>query len=127
MSNIIINELKKDKGIQYVFENEKLGASTLPEPLKTMFTNGFHPKRSGDIVVIKSSGWKGGSRMGATHGDWNPYDAHIPLVWMGKGIKPGKTNRTVGMTDIAPTLAAILRIQMPSGTIGEVITELTNK
>jgi hypothetical protein len=63
--------------------------------------------------------------MGATHGDWNPYDAHIPLVWMGKGIRPGKTNRTVGMHDIAPTLAAILKIQMPSGTTGEVIYEVT--
>ena len=63
--------------------------------------------------------------MGASHSDWNPYDAHIPLVWMGKGIRPGKTNRTVGMNDIAPTLAAILRIQMPSGTNGEVIYEVT--
>jgi hypothetical protein len=28
------------------------------------------------------------------------------------------------MTDIAPTLAALLRIQMPSGNIGKVITEV---
>ncbi|HRN48168.1 MAG TPA: alkaline phosphatase family protein, partial [Niabella sp.] len=110
-----------------VFDNEKLAMASLPEPAKTMYINGYHPKRSGDIVVIKSAGWKNGSRMGATHGDWNPYDAHIPLVWMGKGIKPGKTNRTVGMTDIAPTVAAILRVQMPSGCIGEVITEVAHQ
>lgn len=118
-------ELKKNKGVQYVFDNEKLAEVSLPEPAKTMYINGFHPKRSGDVLIIKSAGWKTGSRMGATHGDWNPYDAHIPLVWMGKGIKPGKTNRTIGMTDIAPTIAALLRIQMPSGNIGEVITEIT--
>ncbi len=125
VSEFIITELRKEPGIQYAFLNEKLGSATLPEPLKSMYINGYHPKRSGDIVIIKSSGWKGGSRMGATHGDWNPYDAHIPLVWMGKGIRPGKTNRTVGMNDIAPTLAAILKIQMPSGTTGEVIYEVT--
>lgn len=125
ISEFIIKEVKKDKGIQNAFVNEKLSSATLPEPLKTMYINGYHPKRSGDIVLIKSSGWKGGSRMGATHGDWNPYDAHIPLVWMGKGIRPGKTNRTVSMADIAPTLAAILKIQMPSGTTGEVIYEVT--
>ncbi len=125
--SVIAKELKKDKGIQNVFDNEKLAMASLPEPAKTMYINGYHPKRSGDIVVIKSAGWKNGSRMGATHGDWNPYDAHIPLVWMGKGIKPGKTNRTVGMTDIAPTVAAILRVQMPSGCIGEVITEVAHQ
>ncbi len=118
-------ELKKNKGIQYVLDNEKLSEASLPEPAKSMYINGYHPKRSGDILVVKSAGWKTGSRMGATHGDWNPYDAHIPLVWLGKGIKPGKTNRTIGMTDIAPTIAALLRVQMPSGNIGEVITEIT--
>ncbi|MEO6684241.1 MAG: alkaline phosphatase PafA [Ginsengibacter sp.] len=126
ISEFIIRELKNDRGIQNAFISEKLGSATLPEPLKSMYINGYHPKRSGDIVIIKSSGWKGGSRMGATHGDWNPYDAHIPLVWMGKGIRPGKTNRTVGMTDIAPTLAAILKIQLPTGTTGEVIYEVVN-
>ncbi|MBW7892906.1 MAG: alkaline phosphatase family protein, partial [Chitinophagaceae bacterium] len=72
-------------------------------------------------------GWKPGSEKGAEHGNWNPFDAHIPLVWMGHGIAPGKTHRTVSMTDIAPTLAAMLDIQMPSGSVGEVITELFHK
>jgi len=48
------------------------------------------------------------------------------LVWMGWGIKHGKSNREVYMTDIAPTLAALLHIQMPSGCIGKVITEIAN-
>jgi phosphopentomutase len=55
---------------------------------------------------------------------WNPYDAHIPLLWYGWGIKAGKTNRETYMTDIAPTVAALLNIQMPSGSIGKVITEV---
>jgi phosphopentomutase len=55
---------------------------------------------------------------------WNPYDAHIPLLWYGWGIKAGKTNRETYMTDIAPTLAALLHIQMPGGSIGKVISEV---
>jgi len=31
----------------------------------------------------------------------------------------------VHMTDIAPTLAALLHIQMPSGSVGHVIEELS--
>ena len=45
---------------------------------------------------------------------------------MGWKVKPGKTNKTYYMTDIAPTLAALLHIQMPSGSIGNPITEITN-
>lgn len=127
ITSFIATELKKNKGIQYVFDNEKLSTASIPERLKMMFINGYNSKRSGDILVVKSAGWKIGSKTGATHSDWNPYDAHIPLVWMGKGISHGKTNRTIWMTDIAPTLAAILRIQMPSGNIGDVITEITNQ
>ena len=54
-----------------------------------------------------------------------PYDSHIPLVWYGWNIKAGKTNREVYMTDIAPTLAAMLRIQMPGGSVGRVIEEVS--
>jgi len=46
---------------------------------------------------------------------------------MGHGITTGRTYRTVAMTDIAPTLAAMMNIQMPSGSVGEVIIELLNK
>jgi predicted AlkP superfamily pyrophosphatase or phosphodiesterase len=125
-ANYIIDQLKPVPGIETAFLNDALASATYPEPIKTMMINGYNPKRSGDIVIVKSAGWKSGSRTGATHGDWNPYDAHIPLVWMGTGIQHGKTHRSVGMTDIAPTLAALLNIQQPSGSIGQVITEITD-
>ncbi|SHI47820.1 alkaline phosphatase PafA [Pseudozobellia thermophila] len=125
-ANFIIDQLKQVPGIETAFINEDLASAAYPEPVKTMLINGYNPKRSGDIVIVKSAGWKAGSRMGATHGDWNPYDSHIPLVWMGAGIRPGKTHRNIGMTDIAPTLAALLNIQQPSGCVGQVITEITD-
>ena len=40
------------------------------------------------------------------------------------GASGRKTNREVYMTDIAPTIAALLHIQMPSGTIGHVIEDI---
>jgi hypothetical protein len=46
------------------------------------------------------------------------------LLWYGWNIKPGKSNREVYMTDIAPTIAALLKIQKPSGSIGNVIEEI---
>ncbi len=122
---IVKTTLLKAEGIANVLTNDELGSAAVPEPVKSMMIKGYNVKRSGDYTVIIQPTWKGGSVKGATHGAWYPYDAHIPLVWMGWKIKPGYTNRVTGMTDIAPTLAALLRIQMPSGSIGKPIQEVT--
>lgn len=120
----IIDWLAKRPGIAYVVDMENIDKAALPEPIRTMAINGYNKKRSGIIQIISEPGWFGGAHgvTGTTHGSWNPYDTHIPLLWYGWGIAKGETHRTVHMTDIAPTLAALLRIQMPSGSIGKVIT-----
>ncbi|MBL7736365.1 MAG: hypothetical protein JNL51_12965 [Chitinophagaceae bacterium] len=61
--------------------------------------------------------------VGTSHGAWNPYDANIPAIFMGWGIKQGSPLRQMHMTDMAPTLASLLRVQMPSVTIGKAIPE----
>jgi len=97
----------------------------LPGKIKEMIENGFFPARGGDIqIILKSNHMESFSSTGTTHGMWYPYDAHIPLLWYGWGIKAGKTNRETYMTDIAPTLAALLHIQMPGGAVGKVISEV---
>lgn len=122
----IMARLLKSPAIAKAFPIENLMVTNLPEPMRTMMNNGFNTKRSGDIQLVLTPGYIDGGKTGTTHGLWYPYDAHIPLVWMGWGIQPGKTNRTVGMTDITPTLAALLHIQMPSGNVGQVIQEITH-
>ena len=119
--------LLKAPGIANVLSNEELATAAIPDVIKAMLIKGYNVKRSGDFVVIPQPTWKGGSLKGATHGTWYNFDAHIPLVWMGWRIKPGYTNRVTGMTDIAPTLAALLHIQAPSGAIGVPITEITER
>jgi predicted AlkP superfamily phosphohydrolase/phosphomutase len=42
---------------------------------------------------------------------------------MGWGIKQGRLLRDVNMTDIAPTISSLLRIQMPSGNVGNTVSE----
>lgn len=120
----VIRFLAAKPFIIHVFDTRELASTTMPEPQKTMMGNGFNPKRSGDIQFTFKPGYFDGGKKGTTHGLWNPYDAHIPLLWYGWNIKPGKTNRETYMTDIAPTVAALLQIQMPSGCVGKVITEL---
>jgi len=123
--NFIIDSLSKQNGVARVFEISKMMETPLPSKIKEMLANGYYPPRGGDIQIILQPGWlENFGSTGTTHGLWNPYDAHIPLVWYGWGINKGKTNRETYMTDIAPTIAALLRIQMPSGSIGKVISEV---
>ena len=120
----VVKLLLEKTFILQAFETEHISETSLPDPIKKMTINGFNPKRSGDIQFTIKPAYFDGSDLGTTHGLWNPYDAHIPLVWFGWNIKQGKTNRETYMTDIAPTIAAMLRIQMPNGCVGKVIEEV---
>lgn len=120
----VIDYLQQQSFVINAFETEKISVSSIPEPIKKMLINGYNPKRNGDIHFILKPGYFDGTTTGTTHGSWNPYDAHIPLVWFGWNIKHGTTNRETYMTDIAPTIAAMLKIQMPSGCVGKVIEEV---
>jgi predicted AlkP superfamily pyrophosphatase or phosphodiesterase len=120
-----VEYLQQQPGITYAVDVAEIGKSPVPEPLKTMITNGYNFKRSGAVQIILNAGWfEGYNKIGTTHGQWNPYDTHIPLLFYGWNIKPGKTNRQIYMTDIAPTVAALLHIQMPNGCVGHVIEEV---
>jgi hypothetical protein len=121
-----VAELKHHPAIMSSFDLQELPSNTLPGKIKEMVINGYNQKMSGDIQFVFNPGYFDGGTKGTTHGSWNPYDSHIPLLWYGWKIKPGKTNRETYMTDIAPTVAALLRIQMPNGSIGHVIDEITN-
>jgi predicted AlkP superfamily pyrophosphatase or phosphodiesterase len=115
--------------VSYVIDMENMWRNTVPEPIRSMVINGYHKNRSGSIQVVLNPGWydNSGRTSGTTHGTWNPYDTHIPLLWYGWNIKKGSTNEVINMTDIAPTLANLLNIQMPNGCVGKVIQGVSRK
>ncbi|MEO7767094.1 MAG: alkaline phosphatase family protein, partial [Ferruginibacter sp.] len=125
VTKTVISILREKPYIVTAVETETLSMASLPEPQKKMLLNGYNPKRSGDIMFTFKPGYFDGGTKGTTHGLWNPYDAHIPLLFFGWNINQGKTNRETYMTDISATLAAMLQIQMPNGCVGKVIEEVT--
>jgi predicted AlkP superfamily pyrophosphatase or phosphodiesterase len=117
----VIKFASKLEGVDRAFAIDELMEQPMNGVMKERLANGWHPKRSGDIQLVFAPGWIDGGKTGTTHGLWNPYDSHIPLVWYGWNIKPGRSTEEVYMTDIAATLAAMLRIQMPNGCVGRPI------
>ena len=122
---LIVKELKKVDGVAFVTDMDKTSVSSIPFKIKEKIINGYNLKRSGVIQFILEPQWYSAreNATGTTHGTWGSYDTHIPAVFMGWGVKPGKTVRPTNMTDIAPTIAEILKIEMPNGNIGTPIYE----
>jgi len=126
IKNATIEFLKKQAGIAFVVDIHNVQNATIPAIYKEKIINGYHPERSGVIQIILEPSWYSGSSQrstGATHGTLNPADTHIPMVFMGWGIKQGKSNSIYNMTDIAPTITSLLRIQEPNGNIGKPVVE----
>ncbi len=124
VKQFIIKYLNDQPNILMAFDMEKIAEANLTAEVKEMFLKGYNTKRAGDVQVILKPAFFNGGKTGTTHGSWYPYDSHIPLLWMGWGVKQGRSNKTYYMTDIAATLAALLRIQEPNASIGKPITEL---
>ncbi|MCO5936838.1 alkaline phosphatase family protein [Mucilaginibacter sp. RB4R14] len=119
-----IQFLQNEPEIAYAVDMQRVQLATIPEDLRARIQNGYSAEHSGTIQIILKPGWYSGhGQTGTTHGTWNPYDAHIPLVFMGWGIKHGSLTRETHMTDIAATIAQLLHIQAPNGNVGTAIGE----
>jgi predicted AlkP superfamily pyrophosphatase or phosphodiesterase len=126
IKKVTTDYLQQQRGVMYAVDESKIGEAPIPEPLKTMIINGYNIKRTSPVRVIFNPGWSQGETVGTGtgHGSIYPYDIHLPLLFMGWGIRHGSSKATVNVTDIAPTISALLHIQMPSGNIGHVIEEV---
>ena len=117
----VVNVLKEDPSVQYACDMAKASTESIPEEVKSRIINGYNRERSGDVVIILKPNFYAHGMKGTDHGAWNSYDTHIPLVFMGWGIKHGATTKQTFMTDIAPTIAAMLHVQAPNGCVGKAI------
>lgn len=123
VSKEVISYLNSRDEVMMAFSYSDMDDLVLPAEVKEKFIRGYFAKRSGDIQYFLKPYYSDVLSKGVEHGSWYSYDAHIPMVWFGWKTRPGKSHRKVLMTDIAPTLAAMLRIQEPAASVGEVLQE----
>lgn len=117
-----VEYLKQDPQFLYVVDNEKISVSSIPEPIKSRLINGIFRGRSGEITVVTRPQIFGATvspdYKGTSHGQPMAYDVHIPFVLYGWHVDHGESTKPVNITDIAPTICAMLHIQMPDAAIG---------
>ncbi|UZO82665.1 alkaline phosphatase family protein [Aquimarina sp. ERC-38] len=112
--------LKKDK-INKVFTRSQLESTEYVNGIASLIQNGYHQKRSGDVIFVMDPATIAYPTKGSTHGSGLNYDTHVPLLFYGKGINKGKTYKKTHIIDIAPTISAMLGIAFPSGATGYVL------
>ena len=117
----VVSLLQQDPDVLYACDMEKVATASIPDEVKYRIINGYNRERSGSVAIVLKPNHYDHGMKGTDHGTWNPYDTHIPLVFMGWGIQHGSTTRPTYMTDIAPTIAALLHVQAPNGNIGRPI------
>ncbi len=109
-----------------LFEEELAGVDLASEaaswpagdPMTEFVRNDFDPARSGDATLIPKLGvlmhWDPG--RGSGHGSPYEPDTHVPLVFLGGPFAPGRVDADTTPYDLAPTLAALLKVTMPAAT-----------
>ncbi len=122
VQNTIAHFMLQENQIDKVFTRNQLETGTYTSGVATLVQNGFNQKKSGDIVFVLDPATISYSPTGSTHGSSLSYDTHAPLLFWGNGIKKGSTTKKTYITDIAPTISALLGIEFPNGTTGNVLS-----
>ena len=95
------------------------------DPVDLRVRNGFYAARAPDIFTVTDPYYIFNA-TGTTHGSPYDYDTHVPAIFLGLArIKAGSYPETIGVEDIAPTLASLLGIGAPSGSMGHVLAQIS--
>lgn len=80
------------------------------------------PENAGVDLVITLTPYSYWYPATATHGSPYDLDAHVPIIFYGPGIRPGRYAEFARTVDIAPTLAALLGVRPLERLDGVVLT-----
>lgn len=91
---------------------------------RLLLQNGYNHKLSGDVCYSYQPGWMDHLEKGTTHGSGYNYDTHVPIIFYGTGILKGESFKKVSITQIAPTVCELLKINQPNSADDEVLYQL---
>ena len=99
-------------------------ASLIPpgsEPLR-QFRLAFHAELGGDVLfALRPFSIQGSTK--ASHGTPWSYDSHVPVLFLGQGIRQTRCDRPVSPAAIGATFARLLAIPAPAQNVEEPLVE----
>ena len=121
-----IAALQRTELVEKVYtHNDLTDTSPSSDPFLPLFRNAFYPPRSPHLnVLLKKHVYLSSAVGGSGHGTAHDYDRHVPLIFMGAGVRPGSYGESSGPEDIAPTLAWMLGLEFPRENDARVLMEI---
>jgi predicted AlkP superfamily pyrophosphatase or phosphodiesterase len=96
------------------------------DPFWALYRNSFHEPRSPHFMVRLAEYYYVDDSQGATgHGSPYDYDRHVPIIFMGGGVKMARHEKDCGPEDIAPTLGKMAGVEMPLEADTRLLDELS--
>ena len=111
-------------GVSNAISAHTLQTTNFSDGIFRNIQNGYHQKRSGDVIINLAPGWTEKNYNNSSYHSSYVGDNHVPLLFYGWRINRETINRPVNLVDIATTLAYLLDISKPNAAIGEVILEI---
>lgn len=101
-------------GVDKVYSSQRLLLGSW-SPQIDRVRNGYHRKRSGDLLIEVLSGWTIVQENSTDSRAVRAAETPAPLILIGGGIKAETIRTAVSADRIAPTLSNVMRIRAPNG------------
>jgi len=129
VEKLFVTELEKLDGIYMAVSSSQLENNKLVDNMLTRAViNNHNVERSGDIYLVFEPNVFindfDGLTVASSHGSLWKYDTYVPIIFAGVTIDAEKVNRQITPYDIAPTIAAFLNMNPPSGATGKPLPEV---
>ena len=103
--------------------SELVRADTVNDRIARRWLHMFSDESKAALVVTLApyNYWLSG--YSAQHGSPNDSDAHVPIIFYGNGVKPGRYPEFARVVDMAPTLAAIVHVTPQEKLDGRILQD----
>lgn len=112
-----LEQIRTVPGVARVDRFQALLADTSSDVIARRWAHQFPATSNVEAVITLDplSTWGGNI---ASHGSPRDYDSHVPLIFSGFGVTPGRRTQFVRTVDLAPTLAQLLGVKPQEPTDG---------
>jgi arylsulfatase A-like enzyme len=131
VENFMARAVLDQPGIAFAFTRTQLERGNVPSTrVATLVQRAWHRQFAVDLVVVQKPFYYFQSKSNApqavcSHGTPYSYDTNVPLMMHGnRWVRPGRYGQYAETVDIAPTLAQILNVRVPSASEGKVLTDV---